>query len=293
MLEHGQQTRVRLYGRSMLPTVFPGIVAEIEPVRAIDCTSGDIVLVFSDGELVAHRWMGGEPGRWVLQGDASDKADPPVTDKQVLGRVVGLPLGRWVIPMPAPVRRRISRQLLAAMPTLRRSWRCSRFALRGPARSIQQAWAVQALRRTVQPWTLERFELRHLPEIRTVLLRQAQRPTRAVLDWWTHLADPANGAALVAVARTRIVGHASFVRDREDPEIARHGYLWVDRWYRSLGIASTLEREIAELAREQGYRELTTRARWGSDSMRASVRVGFVATRSEDGQFADMRLVLR
>lgn len=293
MLEHGGGARVRLYGRSMLPMVFPGLAACIEPVGATDCVPGDVVVVSKDGCITAHRWIGGEPGRWILQADAFEEPDPPVTDEQVLGRVAGLPLGRWTLPVPTPIRTRISGQLLAAMPSLRRSWKRTRLAIRGPARRAQQVMPVRALRTHLQPWRLERFELQYLPKIRRAILRRGERPIRAVLDAWANLADSAHGAALVAVAGDRIVGHASFVRDREDPEIARHGYLWVDRWYRSLGIASTLKREIAELAREQGYRELTTRARWGSDSMRASVRVGFEATRSEDGQFADMRLVLR
>lgn len=291
-LREGRPARVRLYGTSMLPSVLPGVVVPVEPVRPEECRLGDVVLVRRGNALTAHRWMGGEPGAWILQGDAFDEPDAPVTDEQVLGRVSALLVGRWAVPMPRSVQRHIARVVIRAIPGLRASSRAARDVGRKVVRRAQSAAWLRTLRGRVQRPEIVRFELAHLPEIRALLLRRAQRPTRATLAHWERLANSEREAAFIARHRGRIVGHASVYIPSTDPSVGMCGYLWVDRWYRGIGLATELERCVLEHARAHGYRELRARARWGSDSMRAFQRLGFRATREDDPAWAALSLSL-
>lgn len=278
-LRQGHSTRVRLYGRSMLPAVLPGAVVCIEPVEAAHCEPGDIVLVRRGPMLVAHRWVGGSPDRRILQGDNIDLPDAPIADDQVLGRVAGLVVGRSTISLPPPVRRALTRRLIALVPVLRRSSRRAHKLGRTVVRRAQRSRLLAPLRRRLQPYVIERFEPRHLPAMRTVLLEQAQRPSRRVLESWSALAHDENSVAFVARARDRIVGHASIRPDPSEARIGRCGYLWVDPWYRGLGIASALLCATVEWARASGTsRTLVATVRPGSDSLRAFSRLGFRVT---------------
>jgi GNAT superfamily N-acetyltransferase len=277
----------------MSPSVLPGVVVPIEPARATECVRGDVVLVRRGAALAAHRWIGGEPGAWILQGDAFDEPDAPVTDEQVLGRASALLVGRWAIPLPSPVRIWASQRLMDALPTLRRSAGHARTFGRTAVRRAQRAPGARALRGRLQRCAIERFEVRHLPLIRAVLLRRSERPTRATLDHWERLARSEREAAFVAIHRGRIVGHASLHLGRSEPDVGTCGFLWVDRWYRGLGLARELEGRVVEHARALQYGALKARARWGSDSMRAFQRLGFAATRAEDDPaYAELRLSL-
>lgn len=291
-LRAGQPVRVRLYGTSMRPTVLPGAVVPIEPVRPEQCRLGDVVLVRRGNVLAAHRWMGGKPGAWILQGDAFDEPDPPVTDEQVLGRSSALLVGKWAVPMPISAQRPIAQGILRVLPAFRASSRLAHNVGRMVVRRAQRAFWLRPFRQRIQRPRIVRLRAEHLPEVRTLLLRRAQRPTRATLAHWERLANSEREAAFIARHRGRIVGHASVYIPSTDPSVGMCGYLWVDRWYRGIGLATELERCVLEHARAHGYRELRARARWGSDSMRAFQRLGFRATREDDPAWAALSLSL-
>jgi len=292
-LKNGSAVSVRLHGRSMLPIVFPGTLVSIEPVTASECREGDVVVVQRGGTLSAHRWLGGARDARILQGDAFDLPDRPVVDEQVLGRAAALLVGRWTIPVPSSFRPWLSRSIARAVPALRRSSREVQRVARATARGAQRSGAVNALRRRLLTVTIERLQLAHLEEIPSMLLTHGRRPTRAALATWERLASSKREAAFVARARGRIVGYSSVRDERANPTLGRCGYLWVDRWYRGLGIAGALKAAVVRHAREVGYRELGTRARWGSDSMRASLRLGFLPSQDpRDPSWALLRLTL-
>jgi signal peptidase I len=89
--------RLRAWGQSMLPSVWPGDVLTVKQCRPEQLERGDIVL-FRRGERVfIHRVTSiqeadGE-GRVVTQGDATPHSDPPVAASQVLGCVTNIARG--------------------------------------------------------------------------------------------------------------------------------------------------------------------------------------------------------
>lgn len=86
------ELRFAATGWSMLPAIWPGDILVVERVGGDHVRAGEVVLVGRDGRLCAHRVVSREglSGYWVTQGDAMLAPDLPVTDDQLLGRVVYL-----------------------------------------------------------------------------------------------------------------------------------------------------------------------------------------------------------
>ncbi len=97
ILRSGGSIRLRVLGTSMLPSVWPGDIVNIEgrDVGAVGC--GDIVLYEADGSFFVHRVIGksGDKGhmQWITRGDSMPQADPTVTEPHVLGRVSSIRRG--------------------------------------------------------------------------------------------------------------------------------------------------------------------------------------------------------
>lgn len=269
-LKGGGPAKVRLYGRSMMPMLLPGALLEFDPVDPAACRPGDVVLVRRGDVLTAHRWVGGARDAWVLQGDALARPDPPVTDEQVLGRARGVPFARTSLPLPPAT----VHLLLAARPALRWTAGAIRVLGRASWRRAQRSPIVEELRRRSMPWSIERFEAHHLPEIRRLALRRSTRPDRALLASWESILASERSVAYLARGRG-IVGHAIVREDVRDPAVGVCGYLWTSRWYRGLGVASALLRAAVDHVRPLGYRELRADVRRGSDAQRSFERLGF------------------
>jgi signal peptidase len=92
-------------GWSMLPALWPGDTLVIEPIRGSQVRAGEIVLVGRKGRLCAHRVVGTAASagsrQWITQGDANPAPDPPVTENELLGRVVYLVRAGRLLPAPA------------------------------------------------------------------------------------------------------------------------------------------------------------------------------------------------
>ena len=84
--------RLCVTGWSMLPTIMPGDTLKVERISSQAACEGDIVLFGRDRRLFAHRVV--SKGREsplqgiVTRGDAMATVDPPVLDRDLLGRVV-------------------------------------------------------------------------------------------------------------------------------------------------------------------------------------------------------------
>jgi ribosomal protein S18 acetylase RimI-like enzyme len=268
-LESGRATSVRLFGGSMLPVLLPGITLEFTPVSPTACRRGDVVLVRTGTGLIAHRWVGGSPGRWVLQGDNYDEPDTPVGDAQVLGRAVGFPIGRWSLELPRADL--VARALVRGLPALRRVERLTRAVGRSTWRRAQR-WPMW---RPVRACTIRPLCDDDLPAFRQLALRSGTRPDSAYLRSWRAILDEPRSVGYVAHARHRIVGYFSIRASSADPAIGYVGMLWVDRWYRGAGVGTRLLSAAIEHVRPLGYRELQAEVRPGSDAMRANLRLGF------------------
>jgi hypothetical protein len=84
--------RLRVSGWSMVPTLWPGDTLVIEPAESSAVCPGDIVLFTRHQRFFAHRVMGkSSPDRGIrTRGDAMAQMDAPVSNPELLGRVVSI-----------------------------------------------------------------------------------------------------------------------------------------------------------------------------------------------------------
>ena len=81
--------RLRVHGESMLPTLWPGEVVEIEGCSPEEVRPGEIVLAWRDGRLFLHRLVAPcAPNGFRLRGDSMPGADPPYPPEALLGKLV-------------------------------------------------------------------------------------------------------------------------------------------------------------------------------------------------------------
>jgi hypothetical protein len=94
--------RLRVTGRSMLPSIWPGDTLLVRRRTADQLACGDIVLFRRSERLFAHRvvsGVGGAGARVVAKGDGLPGADSPVSPDEVLGTVCRiLRRGTWLEP---------------------------------------------------------------------------------------------------------------------------------------------------------------------------------------------------
>jgi signal peptidase I len=82
------EIRLRVAGISMLPSLWPGDILLVRRCRAAELQPGQIVQYMRDGLLIAHRIAGSQGSHWLARGDRNVYIDPPLSDAQILGRVV-------------------------------------------------------------------------------------------------------------------------------------------------------------------------------------------------------------
>ncbi len=81
--------RLRVYGESMLPALWPGDVVEIESCSLEDVWPGEIVLARREGRLFLHRFVAFcPPNGFLLRGDSMPGLDPQYPHESLLGRLV-------------------------------------------------------------------------------------------------------------------------------------------------------------------------------------------------------------
>jgi signal peptidase len=93
VLRSGYRLSLKVLGASMFPTIWPGDILAIEPVRTEGLRSGDIVFVIRESRVLVHRLRHKietpQGPSWITRGDAVLSDDPPMVASQVLGKVVG------------------------------------------------------------------------------------------------------------------------------------------------------------------------------------------------------------
>jgi signal peptidase I len=84
--------RLRVTGWSMLPTLWPGDTLTVEQTSSEAVAPGDIVLFARDRRFFVHRVIEKKSGDQGIQtrGDAMPQMDPPVSNRELLGRVVSI-----------------------------------------------------------------------------------------------------------------------------------------------------------------------------------------------------------
>jgi len=84
-----QTVRLRVHGESMLPTLWPGDVVEIESCSLASVRPGDIALAHAEGRLFLHRFVELRPPEgFVMRGDSMPALDPQFPAEALIGRLV-------------------------------------------------------------------------------------------------------------------------------------------------------------------------------------------------------------
>jgi signal peptidase I len=83
-----QGVRLRVFGESMLPALWPGDVVEIQGCSLDEARPGEIVLALRDGRLFLHRFVARcAPDTFLLRGDSMSAPDLPYPSDAFLGRL--------------------------------------------------------------------------------------------------------------------------------------------------------------------------------------------------------------
>ena len=94
-LREGKSLKIRVLSGSMAPAIMPGDLIKVVSCDPKNLAPEDLVLAIAGDELMPRRIlskdkMAGSQQTYVfiLKGDALREADPPVSDKMILGRIV-------------------------------------------------------------------------------------------------------------------------------------------------------------------------------------------------------------
>jgi SOS-response transcriptional repressor LexA len=95
MLRSHGVVRIKAWGTSMLPSVWPGDLLTLRCTAREEVVPGDIVLALRENRFSIHRLIEKQEvsGLLITKGDAVPQNDPPVAASELLGRVVGIRRG--------------------------------------------------------------------------------------------------------------------------------------------------------------------------------------------------------
>ncbi|MGH9591558.1 MAG: signal peptidase I [Bryobacteraceae bacterium] len=125
---------LRVFGGSMMPWVRPGDILTVRHVEPARLHPGDIILYFRAGRMFVHRLLRvyRKGGRlfFLAKGDAMPRADAPVEESGVLGRISTVQRGRRLLNLDSPSQKRAARLLAKISPASRYYYPAGRLAWR-------------------------------------------------------------------------------------------------------------------------------------------------------------------
>ncbi|HWY58739.1 MAG TPA: S24 family peptidase [Terriglobales bacterium] len=87
VLSSGGTIRLRAFGTSMLPSIWPGDILTVEHKPGHEIIPGDIALVARNRQFFIHRVIEKRNSHWITRGDSLPQNDEPAAEVQVLGKV--------------------------------------------------------------------------------------------------------------------------------------------------------------------------------------------------------------
>ena len=117
------EVRLRVSGTSMVPSILPGDFVSIQKASMPDISAGEIVVYLRKGRFVVHRVVDrnaagaadhSEGPRLITRGDRLRQDDAPVTEPELLGRVVSIERDNRKVALPATGSNRAMVRLLRA-----------------------------------------------------------------------------------------------------------------------------------------------------------------------------------
>jgi signal peptidase I len=114
---------LRVSGTSMVPSILPGDLVLIKKASLPDISAGEIVVYLRKGRFVVHRVVDRnaagtaarpEVPRLITRGDRLRQDDAPVSEQELLGRVVSIERENRKVALPATGTNRAMVRLLRA-----------------------------------------------------------------------------------------------------------------------------------------------------------------------------------
>lgn len=102
-LRSAGRVRIRAFGTSMLPTIWPGDVLLVEGTSLDRLACGDVALVSREDGIRIHRLVNKNGTHWSTRGDAMPQNDPPLQAAEIVGRVLEVHAGNRVLTLPKKV----------------------------------------------------------------------------------------------------------------------------------------------------------------------------------------------
>jgi hypothetical protein len=100
VLRRRGQVRLQVRGESMLPTLWPGDVAEIAACSLNDVSRSEIVLAYRDGRFFLHRFLGAlQPESFTARGDSMPSPDPVFPAEALLGKLTAVIRAGQTVPV--------------------------------------------------------------------------------------------------------------------------------------------------------------------------------------------------
>lgn len=279
--------RLRVQGFSMSPTLADGEVVHVRPADIRDLREGDIALLEIGGVLRAHRVRqvldGPEPAI-IARGDAVLEDDPPVTGKQVLGRVEFVERGGTLVPLSCQA----SFGTAALMST---RGRIRTLPLRALLRWVRSTRLGRRLLKRLRPvqYTVRDALLSDVPRISAllasfhprvqaeVLYGATERELRCVQDLGAHYLVADLGGRLIGNGKGGLLMQT--VGDFPGWWVVG---LHVDPLYRGLGVGERIVRELIRRAAQDGAHEVFCHiSADNTPSLRLFAKLGFVPASQE------------
>jgi signal peptidase I len=111
LLSQGTTIRIRAHGYSMYPSIKPGSLIVIEPIKVKgDPKPGEIVAIKRESGLIVHRIIKisiiDGVRKYIARGDSNARADKPVNRDMIAGRVVRAePTGENPVPADITIKK--------------------------------------------------------------------------------------------------------------------------------------------------------------------------------------------
>jgi hypothetical protein len=94
-LHEGKSLKIRVLSGSMVPAIMPGDLIKVVSCDPKDLAPDDLVLAIAGDELMPRRIISKDKTSekkqtyiFTVKGDALHEADPPASDKMILGKIV-------------------------------------------------------------------------------------------------------------------------------------------------------------------------------------------------------------
>lgn len=141
-LRRGDPIELRVFGGSMMPTIWPGARLAVEACALGDTAVGDVVVVRGPRGLLVHRIVDKADDGAFVRGDAQ-RTRLRIDESNLLGRVAGLTLARSSVNgMPRAIEARLRRAYLPIVPWAARCY----FLVRAAARLLERTVTSRASR---------------------------------------------------------------------------------------------------------------------------------------------------